>query len=369
MNRDAAHPEHDSVFPRSLRYLLAVADARSFTRAAEVLCISQPALSQQIKQLEDSLDVKLIDRSGRAVRLTDSGEVYVRYARRALLELSSGKRALRQLQDLSRGSLEVGITPITGYLVSSLLEAFSSRYPRLELRVHEMFQSEIEVAVAEDRLDLGIAFTNTLLSSEVRSSDIETHALFMEMLHLAVGTAHPYAMQNSPVDGHALQRTPLVLLDRKFALRRHIDLYCLEHGITPFVAMEASSLSVIVELVRLGRLGTVLPKAIACAQSGLAPVMLVPELPHHAITLICRQGAYKSLACRAFGELATEWSARRCSAESEEGVACPMVEACEKTGRIASCKLPEAVEERSAAKRRSRSESGAAAASVTDRSS
>lgn len=346
MHRDGAFPDHDAVFPRSLRYLLAVADARSFTRAAEVLCVSQPALSQQIKQLEDSLSVQLIDRSGRTVRLTDSGEVYVRYARRAMLELSSGKRALRQLQDLSRGSLELGLTPITGYLVTPLLESFSSRYPQLELRVHEMFQSEIEVAVAEDRLDMGIAFTDTLLSSEVRSSDIETHTLFMEMLNLAVGEAHPFASESSPVDGHALERAPLVLLDRRFALRRHIDMYCLEHGITPFVAMEASSLSVIVELVRLGRLGTILPRAIACAQSGLSPVMLVPELPHHAITLICRQGSYKSVACRAFGELASEWSGTRCEAVPCERLRpCPLAEACEKSVRGAREKSRAAVNE------------------------
>ena len=332
MHRDGLVPDHDAVFPRALRCLLAVADTRSFTRAAEVLCVSQPALSQQIKHLEDTLAVQLIDRSARMVRLTDSGEVYVRYARRALLELSSGRRALRQLQDLSCGSLELGLTPITGYLVTSLLENFSSRYPRLEVRVHEMFQSDIEVAVAEDRLDVGIAFTDTLLSSEVRSSDIQTHTLFMEMLHLAVGEAHPYAIQGAPVDAHALQETPLVLLDRRFALRRHIDMYCVENGITPLVAMEASSLSVIVELVRLGRLSTILPKAIACAQSGLSPVMLVPELPHHAITMICRHGAHKSLACRAFGELASEWSTCRCEAVPADRLGpCPLAESCSKS--------------------------------------
>ncbi|HUL90984.1 MAG TPA: transcriptional regulator CynR [Burkholderiales bacterium] len=352
MARDAVFPDHDTVFPRSLRYLLAVADALSFTRAAELLCISQPALSQQIKQLEDSLDVQLIDRSGRAVRLTDSGQVYVRYARRALLELSSGKRAMRQLQDLSRGSLELGITPITGYLVTSLLESFSSRYPQLELRVREMFQSEIEVEVAEDRLDLGITFTDTLLSSEVRSTDIETHVLFIEMLQLAVGAEHPLAAQSSPVDGHALQTTPLVLLDRKFALRRHIDLYCLEHGIEPCVAMEATSMSVIVELVRLGRLATVLPRAIACAQSGLSPVMLVPELPHHAITLICRHGAYKSLASRAFTELASEWSTCRCEAVPADRLGpCPLAETCAKSVEGARERSRAALEEGSAPER------------------
>ncbi|MEW8564097.1 MAG: LysR family transcriptional regulator, partial [Candidatus Thiodiazotropha sp.] len=80
--------------PRSLRYLLAVAEHHSFTRAAETLYVSQPTLSQQIKQLEESLETQLLDRSGRNVHLTDAGEVYISYARRALGELDAGKRAI-----------------------------------------------------------------------------------------------------------------------------------------------------------------------------------------------------------------------------------------------------------------------------------
>ena len=100
--------------------------------------------------------------------------------------------------------------------------------------------------------------------------------------------------------------------------------------------METNSVSVIVEMVRLGRLATVLPKAVACAQYGLYPVMLLPELPHHAITLLCRKGAYKSPACAAFGELAFEWSTRRCEAvPPEQFRPCPLAETCEKSGRAA----------------------------------
>jgi len=78
--------------PRSLRYLLAVAEHHNFTRAAEALYVLQPTLSQQIKQLGESLDVQLLDRSGRTVRLTDVGEVYLRHARRTLGELDAAKR-------------------------------------------------------------------------------------------------------------------------------------------------------------------------------------------------------------------------------------------------------------------------------------
>jgi LysR family cyn operon transcriptional activator len=293
-------------FPRSLRYLLAVAEHHSFTRAAEALHVSQPTLSQQIKQLEGSLRVQLLDRSGRAVRLTDAGEVYLRHARRAMGELDAGKRAIHEVKDLSRGLLRLAMTPVTEYLVIPLLESFRTRYPGITMSTLEMSQDDIEAAVAEDQIDIGIAFTNTL-SREARSTEIETHVLFIETLNLAVGKAHPYAELQAPLSGHALQQESLVMLNANFALRRHVDVYCLEHGIAPRIAMETNSLSVIVEMVRYGRLATVLPKAIACTQYGLFSVMLLPELPHHTITLICHKGAYKSPACQAFAQLAEEW--------------------------------------------------------------
>ncbi|HAG59332.1 MAG TPA: transcriptional regulator CynR, partial [Arthrobacter bacterium] len=86
---------------RHIRYLTAVAEHQNFTRAAEALHVSQPTLSQQIKQLENSLHVQLLDRSGRTVRLTDAGETYLRYARRALRELDAGTRAIHDVQDLT----------------------------------------------------------------------------------------------------------------------------------------------------------------------------------------------------------------------------------------------------------------------------
>lgn len=316
-------------FPRSLRYLLAVAEHRSFTRAAEALYVSQPTLSQQIKHLEEALQVQLLDRSGRSVRLTDAGEVYLRHARRALGELDAGKRAIHEVKDLSRGSLRVGMTPVTEYLSAPLLENFSTRYPGIALSTLEMAQEDIEAGLLEDRLDVGIAFTNSF-SSEARSSEIETQILFIETLNLVVGKTHLYAGQEAPLSGQVLEQIPLVLLNKHFALRHHVDLYCLEHGITPRVAVETSSLSVIVEMVRFGRLATVLPKVIACTQPGLYPVMLLPELPHHTITQFCHKGAYKSPACLAFAEQAAEWCTRRCLVKPNERLRpCPLSEVCD----------------------------------------
>jgi len=300
----------DIIFPRSLQYLIAIAEYGSYTRAAEALHVSQPTLSQQIKQLEESLRSPLLDRSGRTIRLTDAGEIYLRHARRARGELDAGTRAIHDVQNLSRGSLRLGWTPITDYLTCTLLENFNKLYPGITLSTLEMPADNIEVAVAEDRIDFGIAFSKPL-SNEQRSSEIETHTLFEETLCLAVGNAHPRAGQRERISAQELGRESLILLNTDFELRRHIDRYCLEHSIAPRIAIETDSLSVIIEMIQVGSLATVLPKSIIHTQCGLYSIVLAPILPHQAITVICRKGGYKSPACLAFSEVALNWSARR----------------------------------------------------------
>ncbi len=321
--------DRNTIFPRSIRYLLAVAEHHSFTRAAEALYVSQPTLSQQIKQLEDLLDVQLLDRSGRSVRLTAAGEVYLHHARRALVELDAAKRAIHELHDLSRGSIRLGMTPITDYLATTLLEQFNARYPGITVSTLEMPQDSMKDALSEDIVDMGIAFSSTL-STEESSEEIDSHILFTETLNLIVGNGHPLAGEKRPLSKHVLEQEPLVLFNTDYALRRHIDLYCLEHGIKPPIAIEATSLSVIIEIVRLGRLATILPAPIACAQHGLHSIALLPELPHHTISLICRKGSHKSPACQAFSEMAAEWTVARCRTKptNHRFRPCPLADVC-----------------------------------------
>ena len=114
---------------RHLNYFLAVAQYQSFTRAARALHVSQPALSQQVRQLEEHLGAQLFDRTGRLVRLTDAGEVYLRYARQALQDLEEGRRALHDVSDLSRGSLRVAVAPAMAALPSRATVAARSDRP------------------------------------------------------------------------------------------------------------------------------------------------------------------------------------------------------------------------------------------------
>lgn len=302
---------HKDIFPRSLQYLIAIAEHGSYTRAAEALFVSQPTLSQQIKQLEESLNSPLLDRSGRTVRLTDAGEIYLHHARRAWAELEAGTRAINDVQNLTRGTIRLGWTPITDFLTCSLLEKFNKHYPGITLSTLEMPADDIEIAVAEDRIDFGIAFSKPFVNKTKLNDMIDTHTLFEETLVLAVGNSHSRFKQQERLSAKEFGRESLILLNDDFALRRQIDSYCLQHNIFPHISIETDSLSVIIEMIQFSALATVLPKSIVHSQCGLHPIVLAPILPKQAITMICRKSGYKRPACLAFSEIALDWAENR----------------------------------------------------------
>jgi LysR family transcriptional regulator, cyn operon transcriptional activator len=285
---------------RHVRYFLAVAENGSFTRAALALHVSQPALSQQIKQLEDSLGAQLFDRSGRVTRLTDAGETYATYARKALRDLEEGKRAIHDVADLSRGSLRIGLTPtFTSYVAGPLVEAFHERYPNVTLSLREMAQDRIEALLADDVLDVGIAF------DDVRSADVEVIALMVESLALVVGRRHPLARRRR-VGAQDIAGESLILLTEEFATRELIDRYCRENHIQPTVAIEANSISAVVESVRRTTLSTLLPAGIASASKDLFAIPLGPQTLQRTAALLWRKAAYRSAAGQAFTVLALD---------------------------------------------------------------
>ncbi|POT59902.1 transcriptional regulator CynR [Citrobacter amalonaticus] len=289
---------------RHIHYFLAVAEYQGFTRAAAALHVSQPALSQQIKQLEETLGMQLFDRSGRTTRLTDAGEVYLGYARHALQSLEEGKRAIHDVEDLSRGSLRVAVTPtFTAYFIGPLIAAFYRRYPNVTLQIREMSQDKIEALLANDELDIGIAF------EEVHSQDIDAQPLLTESLALVVANHHPLAQQES-VELNVLNSEKLILLSPEFATREQIDRYCRQVGVRPQVLMEANSISAVLELVRRTSLSTLLPAAIAAQSDDLNAIALTPQLLERTAVLMQRKGAWRTAASRAFVDMARDMAHR-----------------------------------------------------------
>lgn len=299
------------LFPRSLSYLIAIGEHGSFTRAAEVLNVSQPTLSQQIKQLEVALGVELIDRTQRRIRLTDAGEIFLRHAQRALGELKAGARALHDVQSLSRGSLRLGWTPVTDCLTCSLLASFNMNYPGITLNALELSQNDIESALMDAKIDVGIAFSTPSIADKWPASSLATLTLFEDALCLAVGNRHRLANRNAAISVARLAEVSLVLLNGDFALRRHLDEYCKMNAIEPRIAMETNAVNVIVEMVRLGQLSTVLPATLIKTCPGLHAIPATPQLPSHKVSLIWNESGFMSAASRAFIDLATEWSMSR----------------------------------------------------------
>ncbi|MFF8954333.1 transcriptional regulator CynR [Streptomyces sp. NPDC014894] len=283
---------------RHLRYLLAVAEHGNFTRAAEDLRISQPTLSQQIKQLERAVGVQLLDRTGRSVRLTDAGETYVHYARRALRDLAAAERAVLDVADLSRGSLRLAVTPtFTAYLIGPLVAELHARHPGIALDVEEMTQDRIEAGLLADELDVGIAFSGPHLPG------ITGAALFTETLGLVVGADRPEAGRELPLPVKELADRRLALLSGNFATRGHTDAYFARHGVTPRIVVEANSIQALIEIVRRTPLATVLPDAVTHDHPLLSPIPLEPALPARTVVLLRRESGYRSAAARAFTRL------------------------------------------------------------------
>jgi LysR family cyn operon transcriptional activator len=288
---------------RPLRYLKAVADHGSFTRAAAALHVSQPALSQQIRELEERMGVQLLDRSGRTVRPTDVGEAYLRHVRRALDELEVGGRAIRDVQDLSSGALRLGFTPLFAiYLLGPLIRRYRDRFPGIVLTITEMAQEEMELALGADALDLGLAF------SDVLAEDVEWLPLHTEKMSLIVGQGHPAANRDREMDTAALAAEPLALLGPTFATRAMVDRYLRSVGVHPYVAVEANSIAAIVEMVRRAGLATILPEVVAQEQMGLCVVRLAPAIDSLRVALLQRRGGYRSAASRAFVAVAQDYA-------------------------------------------------------------
>ena len=283
---------------RHLRYLLAVADHGGFTRAAEALHVSQPTLSQQIRQLEETLGVSLFDRTSRTVKPTDAGAAYIECARRVLVELEAGKRALHDVKDLSRGSLRLAMTPtFMAYLVGPLVRDYVAQFPNIHLEIFELSMDDIEAGLLDDSLDVAIAFT------QVRNADIECIPAFTETLGVMVGRDHPLYESQATLSAEQVAQLDFALLAPDFVTRTRINEYFAQEQIAPNVVIEVNSVNTLLEVIRHTAIATILPEPIATQDRALRKIPLQGEAPTRGAALLRRKNNYHSAASVAFMNL------------------------------------------------------------------
>jgi LysR family transcriptional regulator, hydrogen peroxide-inducible genes activator len=238
---------------KDLRYLVAVADQRHFGRAAARCFVSQPTLSAQLKKLEQSLGVQLIERSPNNISLTEAGEQIVGRARR-ILEASDEVIALaRGRHDPLSGRLRVALLPTIGpYLLPRVARAIRKGLPRLELMLYEYRTEPMLEKLHAGELDLGI------LALPVELAGLEARELYREPFTVALP------------DGHALARRPslrvadlkderLLLLEDGHCLRDQALEVCGSAGISDSQDFRATSLETLRQMVATGAGVTLLP--------------------------------------------------------------------------------------------------------------
>src|ERR1700722_12290448 len=175
---------------RQLKYLLALAEERHFTRAAAREHIAQPALSQQIRRLEDEVGLPLVQRTTRRVTLTDAGELLVARARRILAEIDAAQSELEGLRGVQSGHVTVGAMHTMGPVdVSLVLAIFHERHPGVELTVREQSSEELAEMLRVDELDL--AFLS--VTERIESHGLGLQQLVSEELVAVLPTDHPLA--------------------------------------------------------------------------------------------------------------------------------------------------------------------------------
>src|ERR1700760_1587519 len=175
-----------------LRYVCAIAETSSFSRAAERCQIAQPSLSQQVLKLEKDLGAKLFDRLGRSVRLTEAGRAFVPHARSILSQMETARSSVADKRADIRGSVTVGVIPtIAPYLMPRCTTVFAKKYPEAKLRIVE----ETTPILVESLRDLSIDLA--ILALPLRHKDLELFPLRTEPLFVVLPKDHPHAAAES----------------------------------------------------------------------------------------------------------------------------------------------------------------------------
>jgi LysR family transcriptional regulator, hydrogen peroxide-inducible genes activator len=239
---------------KDLRYLVAVADQRHFGRAAARCFVSQPTLSAQLKKLEQSLGVQLIERAPNNVSLTPAGREIVARARR-ILEASEEVVALaRSQRDPLAGRLALALLPTIGpYLLPRVLPAIRKSLPRLELRLYEYQTAPMLERLHGGELDVGI------LALPVELGGLEARELYREPFTVALPEHHPLAAHDS-VRVADLKGEKLLLLEDGHCLRDQALEVCSRAGVREQQDFRATSLETLRQMVATGAGITLLPE-------------------------------------------------------------------------------------------------------------
>ena len=284
------------------RVFLEVAKQGNISAAAQNLFISQSAVSQSVKPLEEQLQVQLFSRSTRGVSLTSEGKLLLEYVSHALGLLQSGEEKIAASRQLLTGELIIGASDtVTKTYLLSRLEAFHKDYPDIRIRILNGTTSMVLDYLHAGQVD--IAFASEAPDETVYSVRhcVDTHTIFV--------AAPDYLEFDKVYTMEEIAALPLILLERKASSRVYVERYFQEHGVQIHPEIELGSHNLLISLARIG-LG------VACVTeefslSGLSRGVIVPlktdfEIPPRAVTMCTLQGVTPTSAANRFMDFITE---------------------------------------------------------------
>lgn len=288
---------------RQLRYLVALAEEGSFTRAAESEHIAQPAVSQQIRRLEDEVGLPLVERTTRRVSLTEAGELLVVRARRIMAELEAAEIELQALSGMFAGHVTLGAMHTMGPVdVSLALALFAERHPNVQLTVREHASEEMAGMLRADELDL--AFLS--VTERVESHGLGLHQLVSEELVVLLPLEHRLARRKQ-VRMVQLADEPFISFREGARLRELLMAAGRSANFEPRVTLESNESQRVRRLVSRGLGVAILPRSDAEGPGAdVAVAELIEPSLSRDITLAWREGRRLSPAAAEFLELARE---------------------------------------------------------------
>lgn len=284
-----------------LQSFLRVAEDENISRAAETLCLSQPAVTRHILALERELGIALFDRTGRGVLLTEAGFALQRHATRVLAILDECRQ---EITDLKRGvSGRIVLAVGARHCVSEWLPAFQQRHPGIELVIYTRGTREVTQLILDRQVDLGLV---------VHPSDhpeLAAIELYDEEVVLVAPPDHPFARR--PIAIEELSGAPLVLWARGSDFRSYVETAFASRAIPMFVKIELDNVEEIKRLVIAGIGTTFLPESIVRreVESGRLARVQVNDFPRltRETCVVYRSDRYLSTAAKSLIDLLREW--------------------------------------------------------------
>lgn len=279
---------------RHLRYFAALAERLNFTHAAEKVHVTQSTLSHQIKQLEDEVGLRLFDRVGKRVVMTEAGELLLPSVTKALREIDDGIRTLRGSARPLNGMVRIGATHTFNIgLIPSCLATFLTKNPSVRVSVEELPAAAIEEGLRSGDLDIGIAYRPAELQ------DLWFEPLYNEEMVLAVGPQHPFAHRRR-MRMVELHRQNLVLLPREFTTRRMLDGCFQSAGAEPVILAETNTIAPMLNLVRHMEIAAIVSEQAVTDLENLCIIALESPTPMRTPGILWRRDGERPAAVRSF---------------------------------------------------------------------